>query len=177
MATLLVSMIGSKALAKDYKVEVLVFENLNASRATESHNYQEPRKMRSGSSVWSLKPSMLLEQAEALRKSPSYELKHHYSWGQESLRYSQSATYDIAEPGLHGAIKIYAEQLLFVNIDLDYDGYRMDEKRRLKLDEKHFFDHPKFGLLVQVSRLPKPQNELNEIESNINKNNHLESGF
>jgi hypothetical protein len=36
------------------------------------------------------------------------------------------------------------------------DGFRLAEKRRIKLDEKHFFDHPKFGVLMQVSRLEQP---------------------
>ena len=49
--------------------------------------------------------------------------------------------------------KVYATDLLFADINIDVNGYRLTEKRRLKLNEKHFFDHPKFGLLVQVSRL------------------------
>jgi len=142
--------------AKDYKVEVLVFKNLIPSRATESHNYQEPRQMTSGSDVWAIEPTMLMSQAETLNKSSDYELMHHFSWGQEALRYAASATYTVAEPNFRGAIKVYADSLLFVNLDLDYDGYRMNEKRRLKLNERHFFDHPKFGILLQVSRLEKP---------------------
>lgn len=31
--------------------------------------------------------------------------------------------------------------------------YRLQERRRLKLDELHYFDHPAFGALVQVSRI------------------------
>jgi len=65
------------------------------------------------------------------------------------------ATYTVIEQDTQGYIKIYADQLLFANIDLDFNGFRMIEKRRLKLNERHFFDHPKFGILMQVSRLPK----------------------
>jgi len=67
----------------------------------------------------------------------------------------------VIEQDINGWVKIYAEQLLFANIDVDYLGYRLNEKRRLKLNEKHFFDHPKFGLLVQVSRL-EPKEEVTE---------------
>ena len=56
---------------------------------------------------------------------------------------------------------MYADQLLFTNIDLDHNGFRMKEKRRLKLNEKHFFDHPKFGLIMQVSRL-EPKKDTDE---------------
>lgn len=144
---------ASAVSAKDYMVEVLLFENIAATRATENHDYQAPREMRTGAETWQLEPSMLLEQAKALKDSEKYELKYHLSWGQESLAYEDSATFNVYESNAQGFIKIYAEQLLFANIDLDYDGYRMQEKRRLKLNEKHFFDHPKFGVLVQVSRL------------------------
>lgn len=148
---------AAPASAKDYMVEALVFKNLSPSQATESHNYKTPRVMPSKSSTWALEPSMLLDQSVALDKSGNYQLMHHFSWGQESLPYRTSATYNVAERSVRGAIKVYADNLLFVNLDLDYDGYRMNEKRRLKLNEKHFFDHPKFGILLQVSRLEKPQ--------------------
>lgn len=150
----------SNIQAKDYMVEVLVFENNIEARATESHEYTAPREMKFEAETWELESSMLLEQAQAIVDSSDYELVHHFSWGQESLPYEDSATFNVYEDKAQGFIKIYAEQLLFANIDLDYDGYRMQEKRRLKLNEKHFFDHPKFGLLLQVSRLEVEEEEL-----------------
>lgn len=102
---------------------------------------------------------MLNADAESIQNSPDYELQHHYSWGIESLPYEDSANYTIVEAESQGYIKVYAEQLLFTNIDIDYKGFRMKEKRRLKLNEKHFFDHPKFGLLMQVSRLVEQPTE------------------
>ena len=63
------------------------------------------------------------------------------------------------EPSLKGWIKVYANSLLYVNLDLEMEGFRLTEKRRIKLDEKHFFDHPKFAVLMQVSRLEKPAEE------------------
>ena len=144
----------SMANAKDYMVEVLVFENINASAATESYAYTAPKKMKSGSKAWLIEPSMLTEEATIINQSPDYVLMHHYSWGVESLPYQESANYTVVEPDSQGYVKVYADQLLFTNIDLDYKGFRLTENRRLKLNEKHFFDHPKFGLVMQVSRLP-----------------------
>ena len=141
--------------AKDYKVEVLLFKNLTPSNATESNHYQVPQKMRSGSTIWLLEPSLLLDEANAIKNSSNYEFLHHFSWGQKSLPYAKSANFNVVESDAQGWIKIYAEQLLFANLDLDFNGYRLSEKRRLKLNEKHFFDHPKFGILLQVSRLQK----------------------
>ncbi|WP_113955701.1 CsiV family protein [Arenicella xantha] len=141
------------ASAKDYMVEVLIFKHSNPSTASESHDYTPPQPMRSASTTWKLDPSMLVDDAEKLEKSSNYHVMHHLSWGQESLSYRESATFTVFETDTQGYIKVYADDLLFINVDLDVTGFRMQEKRRLKLNEKHFFDHPKFGLLVQVSRL------------------------
>ena len=141
------------ALARDYKVEAIIFKQLNGGAATESHTYKPPASVASPSETWLVEPSMLLEELEKLKESENYEVVQFYAWGQESLPLSQSASMSLYEPGMQGWIKIYANSLLFVNIDLDLEGYRLQEKRRIKLDEKHFFDHPKFGVLLQVSRL------------------------
>lgn len=124
--------------AKDYMVEVLVFENNSASRSTESNAYEAPKRMKSGSKAWFLAPTMLNADAESIHNSSDYLLKHHYSWGIESLPFEDSANYTIVETESQGYIKVYADHLLFANIDLDYKGFRMKEKRRLKLNEKHF---------------------------------------
>lgn len=141
------------AWAGNYMVEAILFENENPSAASESNDYRAPQPMRSNATTWVLEPSMLLDDAERLEKSPDYLLHHHFSWGQEALPYRASATYTVIERNARGYIKVYADDLLFVNIDLDFQGFRMQEKRRLKLNEQHFFDHPKFGLVLRVSRL------------------------
>ena len=156
-ASAIISMsVSSASMAKDYMVEVVVFENNAPSAATESLNYKAPRPSKSNSKTWLIEPSMLIDEAARIERSPNYTLVHHFSWGQKALPFEKSANYSILEQELNGWVKIYAEQLLFANIDLDYSGYRMNEKRRLKLNEKHFFDHPKFGVLLQVSRLKAP---------------------
>ncbi len=144
---------SSAATAKDYIVEAIVFENIGASSITEPHAYQPPTKPKTQAQAWLLDTQLLTEQANKISSNGNYQLKHHFAWGQEALPYSQSATYTVIETDTQGYIKIYAEQLLFANIDIDYKGFRMIEKRRLKLNEKHYFDHPKFGILLQVSRL------------------------
>ncbi len=143
----------SAAHAKDYIVEVIVFENMSNSTVTEPHAYQAPKQPRTNAQAWILDTQLLNEQAQTIANSSDFLLRHHFAWGQESLPYSKSATYSVVETDTKGFIKIYADSLLFANLDLDYKGFRMIEKRRLKLNEKHYFDHPKFGILLQVSRL------------------------
>ncbi len=142
-------------IAKDYVVEVILFENSTQSSVTEPHAYEPPKKPKTNAQAWLLETQLLNDVAEKIHSSEDYELKHHFAWGQEALPFSRSATYTVIEQDTQGYIKIYADQLLFANIDLDFNGFRMIEKRRLKLNERHFFDHPKFGILMQVSRLPK----------------------
>ena len=140
-------------VAGDYKVEALIFENLEQHSAYEDQDYQLPQKPAGDAPHWPLKASMLLQQSAAIKSSPEYRLLRYLSWGQESLPLSESASRQINDTHINGWIKIYAGQLLFANLDLDVFGYRMVEKRRLKLNELHYFDHPRFGVLLRVSRL------------------------
>ncbi|MFT5612200.1 MAG: hypothetical protein ACI9LU_002710 [Polaribacter sp.] len=151
------------AFAKDYKVEVLIFENLQEQIALESYQYQEIEDLSSSAELWPIAPSMLLDEVERLDVSEDYQLLYYYSWGQESLPVSESGAMNVLEAFMRGWVKIYAGHLLFINLDLDYNGYRLTEKRRIKLDEKHFFDHPKFGVLLQVSRLEPEEEDLDII--------------
>ncbi len=150
---------SSLAEAKDYQVEAVVFAHNQPHRAFESTHYIPVREVNSEAPTWALKPSMLLEEANTIRNANNYQIVAHYSWGQEALPSSEAAVYSVAESSLQGWFKIYASHLLFANIDLDFNGYRMSEKRRLKLNENHYFDHPKFGILMRVSRLAKPDAE------------------
>jgi len=74
-------------------------------------------------------------------------------------------------PPVTGNIQVYENRLLFVDIDISVEiptevpdfsqassarppgVYRIQEKRRVKLNELHYFDHPFFGALVRVSRV------------------------
>ena len=152
----------TSGFAKDYQVEVVVFENLAEHQAFESYRYPEINEMKSNAEVWRVEPSLLLDDAKALDEADDYRVLHHFAWGQESLPLSEAASVQVTELNLKGWIKVYANQLLYVNLDLDYQGYRLTQKRRAKLNEKHFFDHPKYGVMVQVSRL---EEEVDETEA------------
>lgn len=84
-----------------------------------------------------------------------------------------SETRSLVRPALGGSIQLFENRLLFVDLDLQnelnigniepvnvnsteaeqrYGTFRIREKRRVKLNEVHYFDHPLFGALVRVSR-------------------------
>jgi hypothetical protein len=39
-----------------------------------------------------------------------------------------------------------------------FELFSLDEQRRINLNELHYFDHPKIGLLVAVYSYPKEDN-------------------
>jgi hypothetical protein len=84
---------------------------------------------------------------------------------------SVSSAYAGTRGALSGTVQIFENQLLFVDVDVISEyfvglygasaaapparppgKYSLREKRRVKLNELHYFDHPFFGLLFRVSR-------------------------
>ena len=72
------------------------------------------------------------------------------------------------ESGLDGSLRFYLSRFLILDLNLAlremqsggiFSGvseknatiYRLNEPRRIKVSETHYFDHPKFGALVRVS--------------------------
>ncbi len=55
---------------------------------------------------------------------------------------------------LAGGIAVQRSQYLFLFVDVDYSvsgaSYGIRTKRRIKFGERHYFDHPAFGLIIQV---------------------------
>lgn len=90
-------------------------------------------------------------------------------------------TYHIPEPVIDGTIRLRTSRFLHVDVDIAYfpdkflqilrqqqqdasnpqqlavnqnaDYVRLRESRKIKLNELHYFDHPLFGVLLQVTRL------------------------
>ncbi len=67
---------------------------------------------------------------------------------------------------LSGAIAIQRGQHLLLNVEVDYQSvsgvtYGVREHRRIKFNEYHYFDHPAFGVIIQV-RPPKNDAESDE---------------
>jgi Peptidoglycan-binding protein, CsiV len=62
---------------------------------------------------------------------------------------------------LTGAVAVQRGQHLFLGVDIDYrpasgavpEGatYSLRERRRIKFGERHYFDHPAFGVIIEVS--------------------------
>ncbi|MDA8362692.1 MAG: CsiV family protein [Gammaproteobacteria bacterium] len=123
--------------------------------------------------------SVLSDAAIALSGNPHYQLLLHDSWiesGQTRFA-SQLMRITASEPGdpdeLDGTVRFYINEYMHVVLHLLlkepapdtgsslFDTapaspilYRLDDERRIRLNEVNYFDHPMFGVLLRVTRAP-----------------------
>ena len=113
--------------------------------------------------------SLLSPAALALEQSGRHHVLAHLRWQQNAEVKSSSKPVKISNPAesLDGALRLYSSRYLLMDINLtlreiartgffgvsggDTQIYRLSEFRRIKLLETHYFDHPKFGVLVRVA--------------------------
>lgn len=97
--------------------------------------------------------------AARLRTSGVYQPVAHAAWLQTASPWGRHAGIDLAEVGIEAkdlAGSVYLERgtLLHLGLDLRYGtapAYHLGELRRIKFNEKHYFDHPAFGAIAIVS--------------------------
>ena len=133
----------------NYHVEVIVFKQLGSNPGERSPEF---KNLPSFSSTWQSKNVYLNSIAARMRNSGKYQILTHTAWGQKSASYNRSAAKRLSIAGLNGFIKVFATQLLFTDVKLNFEGHSVSERRRLKLNEVHYFDNEGFGVLIRVSR-------------------------
>ncbi len=109
-----------------------------------------------------------------LSSSARYNLLKQLAWIQPAINKNDAPVVSIGEqPTISGQVRFYSKKLLFIELELRFNRpltnipdttvpyssgyyqtpvYIIKETRRLKLNEIHYFDHPRFGALVKVSR-------------------------
>jgi hypothetical protein len=109
-----------------------------------------------------------------LHDSARYNLLKQLAWIQSAISKNDAPVVSIGDQStLSGQVRFYARTLLFIELELRFNQplknipnttvpyssrfyqtpvYTIKETRRLKLNEIHYFDHPRFGALVKVSR-------------------------
>lgn len=160
-----------------YEIEVVVFENRLSGLEGGELWAREPEKTASAEkdkpvSAGQNPPadSALSAAAAALEKSGRHHVLAHLRWRQTAEAKSVSKPVNIgnATEGLDGSLRFYLSRFLIVEMNLalremqgggTFSGtagnetvvYRLNEPRRIKVSETHYFDHPKFGALVRVT--------------------------
>ena len=97
--------------------------------------------------------------ASKLRASGAYRTVAHAAWLQTATPWGRHVGIDLAavgikSPDLSGTVYLERGTLLHLGLDLRLGSgptYRLSELRRIKFNEKHYFDHPAFGAIAIVS--------------------------
>ncbi|MDH3279976.1 MAG: peptidoglycan binding protein CsiV [Gammaproteobacteria bacterium] len=162
------------AETKQYIVEVAVFDHQTTELSDEvwKQPYTELAQAKTPSytnEIQFVKDGPMKAAVDSLRRRREYTLLKYSVWIQDTLERSRVPVVPIssAATNLEGYVQVYGGQLLFVDIALSLGKnlspnaartvptrFVIDEKRRLKLDETHYFDHPYFGAILRVSRQP-----------------------
>ncbi|MDH3688470.1 MAG: peptidoglycan binding protein CsiV [Gammaproteobacteria bacterium] len=185
----------SVVLAKEYEVEIIVFQHTGADTSENEIWGESPlhtadiakqalqaTENSEQGGVVDLLEKKLNSLAQQLKSSPNYKLLDHRGWQQSLLSKASTSPSPIgnkpvssSDPTLLGSVKVYGGQFIVAELALllrpggssqtlsqDTSGfgsyvrtaqYSLLEKRRIKLNEIHYFDHPLFGAIVQIRPL------------------------
>jgi hypothetical protein len=168
---------AAPAATNMYEIEVVVFENrLSDLESGElwTRGREKPASAEKDEpvSIGEKPPvdSSLSAAATALESSGRHHVLAHLRWQQsaEAKSVSKPVKINNAGGGLDGSLRFYLSRFLILDLNLAlremqsggiFSGvseknavvYRLNEPRRIKISETHYFDHPKFGALVRVS--------------------------
>ncbi len=168
---------AAPAATSMYEIEVVVFENrLSDMEGGElwARAQEKPANTEKDEPVSAAEPppadSALSAATAALEKSGRHHVLAHLRWQQsaEAKSVSKPVIISSAAGALDGSLRFYLSRFLIVELNLamreppaggipgavpekEIPIYRLNEPRRIKVSETHYFDHPKFGALVRVS--------------------------
>lgn len=156
-----------------YDIEVLVFEN-NQPGLEGGEAWKEALK-ESGDIEQAAIPegapapdSTLSQAAKTLERGGQHRVLAHKHWQQNAD--TKSATTPLrlqsANNELDGTLRFYFNRSLHVELNLALQdpratggatAFQLNEHRRVRPQEIHYFDHPKIGALVRVTAVGKPE--------------------
>lgn len=143
-----------------YTVEILVFQQLGLAPPAATAMAVPPAQAPAGRVTLLPAAEWQLGNLEGgLRRSAGYRVLGHAAWAADvPANGTLAARVEEVLPnsGLSGAVAVQRGQYLFLRVELDYaapDGrvYQLRERRRVKFNERHYFDHPALGAIAVVS--------------------------
>jgi len=118
--------------------------------------------------------------SSTLASAPGYHVLFHHAWRQLAYDRTNAADYpvhslaDNSHDSVTGTITLIRERYLHLDVDLlltsagssapvlysagpgNAPAWRLSEKRRIRSGELHYFDHPRFGVIVRVTPYVSP---------------------
>jgi hypothetical protein len=154
--------INVQAAGRLYKIELVVFsQNMPNTEVFDQtvSKIRWPKKVvnRSAYQQVSKKYLTLKGSYAQLAKAKGYRPLMHVAWVQSVSANSYGRAVRIKNAGgtINGFFRLQRGSLVHMVADIEYSPrsikYRLNEKRRFKFNETHYFDHPKFGILARVS--------------------------
>lgn len=162
--------LGTRAVAATrYDVEVIVFRYLAAS--DDGEQWPENTTV-AGDGFASTTLQQGLENlpdsqfalngvAGALQRSGAYRVLAHRLWRQSAYDRNSAVPYLLHTTAgssvreVDGSITLIRERYLHLAVDLTLASpgalYRLDETRRIRSGELHYFDNPRFGVIARVT--------------------------
>jgi len=150
-----------------YDVEIIVFRNLAgqadgeqwpAADATMPDAYRPPARDAAVTDL-AAAPRRLQRIADALNRSGAYRVLEHRAWRQTAHDRSRAVPLPVNAAGgqLDGTVTLVRERFLHLDVDLVLQSmYALDETRRMRSGERHYFDHPMFGVIAEVTPYSAP---------------------
>ena len=156
-----------------YDIEVLVFENsqpgLEGGEAWKELRKELGDIEQTATPEGAPAPDSVLSQAAgALERGGQHRILVHKRWQQNAD--AKSATTPLrlqsANNELDGTLRFYLSRFLHVELNLALQdpratggvkAFQLNEHRRVRPQEIHYFDHPRLGALVRVTAVGKPE--------------------
>lgn len=161
---------AAAAARNTYRVEVIIFRQAqppagseNFAAEPEGRGFGDKRDAGSGPpTVLRLLEDSELQLgsvAQGLRKSGTVHVLAHKGWLQTATAWGRHVglpldQFGIVAPDLRGTLYLERGDLLHFGAWLQLGTapvYTLGELRKVRFNEKHYIDHPAFGLVVQVS--------------------------
>jgi hypothetical protein len=150
-----------------YDVEVIVFQNLSGHSDAEhwpladEDSYTMPGQRPLGGILSELPVSAHRMQriADSLNRSGAYRVITHRAWRQSARGRAGAVPFPVSDTAdnLDGTITLVRERFLHLDVDLMLQStYSLQEKRRMRSGELHYFDHPLFGVIAEVNPYSAP---------------------
>lgn len=158
-----------------YNVEVLVFENrMPGLEGGELWAQEKVRPLPDETAIAELSgmpedsESVIAQAAEQISKDSDYRLLLHGYWQQTAEAKSDTKPIRLAtsDGTLDGLFRFYLSRFLHVDVNLQLRQpgatadsaplvMRLREHRRIRTQDVHYFDHPRFGMLVRITPAAK----------------------
>jgi hypothetical protein len=169
---------GPALAAKSYDVEVIVFERTSGNAVAGEQWPEDPGRPalekasslnESGSGAYSVLPKSrwrLSREADRIGSAGGMKVLLHTAWRQPAVDRDQAKPIHLhsSVTPLEGTATISVGRYLHADLDLllnnssggsyfssSRGGYRLQESRRMRSGEVHYFDHPMMGALVLIS--------------------------